>query len=113
MKALEVIYQGESNDKFSNGYSYIFEQTCYKNEYVSFDDKNKKCYFTLEELLDTSSPFYFVGEHRTFNQYLILVGIRSVDFTWSDEDLFSSIDYFRLCYHKGMSAYKAVLMSME
>ena len=43
-----------------------------------------------------------------FEHYLIMVGIRSVDYTYTDKELFQSIDYFRKCYEKNLSAYKAL-----
>jgi hypothetical protein len=45
----------------------------------------------------------------TLEHYLINVGIRSAEYTYSDETLFDNIDYFRCCYEKDMSAYKALL----
>lgn len=40
-----------------------------------------------------------------------MIGIRSLEYTYSDEVLFSqtSINYFRKCYKDGLSAYNALL----
>lgn len=45
---------------------------------------------------------------KSFEEYLIMVGIRSIDFTYSDKDIFDNILYFRECYHNNMSAYNAL-----
>ena len=39
---------------------------------------------------------------------LINVGIRSSEFTYTPEQLFANIDYFKECYEKHLSAYKAL-----
>ena len=44
-----------------------------------------------------------------FNKYLIMVGIRSEDFGYSDKELFDNIDYFKECFERELSAYKALL----
>jgi len=46
---------------------------------------------------------------RTFNAYLIMVGIRSTEYNYTDEQIFNNIDYFRKCYKAKMSAYAALL----
>jgi len=45
----------------------------------------------------------------TFADYLIIVGIRSAEYTYTDEQLFSNIKYFIKCYNANLSAYKALL----
>ena len=45
----------------------------------------------------------------TFAAYLIMVGIRSAEYTYTDEQLFSNTKYFRKCYNVNLSAYKALL----
>ena len=45
----------------------------------------------------------------TQEQYLIMIGIRSVDFDFSDEQLFEQIDYFKESFKDGQSAYKSLL----
>lgn len=45
----------------------------------------------------------------SFEAYLIMVGIRSAEYTYTDEELLSNIEYFRECYEEGLSAYKALL----
>jgi hypothetical protein len=42
-------------------------------------------------------------------QYLIMVGIRSLEFTYTDEELFNNVEYFKRCLKRGLSAYKALL----
>ena len=44
-----------------------------------------------------------------FQQYLIMVGIRSLEYTYTDKELFDNIEYFRACYATNLSAYKALL----
>jgi hypothetical protein len=46
---------------------------------------------------------------KNFESYLIMVGIRSLDFTFSDGELFSNIDHFKKCYEDDLIAYKALL----
>ena len=46
---------------------------------------------------------------RTFEDYLIMVGIRSDDYTYTDEQIFGNTEYFRKCYNDNLSAYKALL----
>lgn len=41
--------------------------------------------------------------------YLIRVGIRSLEYTYTDEELYENIDYFKDCCERGLSAYKALL----
>lgn len=45
----------------------------------------------------------------TFENYLIMVGIRSAEYTYDDKTLFNNIDYFKRCQKAGLSAYKALL----
>ena len=45
----------------------------------------------------------------TFASYLIMVGIRSAEYTYTDEQLFGNTKYFRKCYNAKLSAYKALL----
>lgn len=47
---------------------------------------------------------------KTFEHYLIMVGIRSLEYTYTDAELFNNIEHFRTCYKKGLSAYKALLL---
>jgi len=46
---------------------------------------------------------------RTFENYLIMVGIRAIDFTYTDDQIMDNAEYFRDCYKFQMSAYKALL----
>lgn len=46
----------------------------------------------------------------SFEKYLIFVGIRSVtDYNYLEQDLINNIDYFKDCYEKELSPYKALL----
>jgi len=47
--------------------------------------------------------------NKQFEHYLIMIGIRSDEFTYSDKELFENIDYFRDCYNRNLSAYKALI----
>lgn len=46
---------------------------------------------------------------RTFEAYLINVGIRSSEYTYEDEVLYENIEYFKKCYDYHLSGYKALL----
>ena len=46
---------------------------------------------------------------RTFENYLIMVGIRTADYTYTDEQIFDNTEYFKKCYDDNLSAYKALL----
>jgi hypothetical protein len=46
---------------------------------------------------------------REFEHYLIEVGIRSLEYFYTDKELFDNVEYFKKCKDKGMSPYKALL----
>lgn len=46
---------------------------------------------------------------QSFENYLIMIGIRSSEYTYEDKTLFENIDYFKQCYEQHLSAYKALL----
>ena len=46
---------------------------------------------------------------ENFESYLIMVGIRSLEYGYSEEELFDEIEHFRSCYEKNISPYKALL----
>lgn len=46
---------------------------------------------------------------ESFEKYLIYLGIRSNEYTYDLEELFSNIDYFKECFNRGLSCYKALL----
>jgi hypothetical protein len=50
------------------------------------------------------SPF------RKFEYYLIEVGIRSLEYTYTDAELYSNIEHFKKCFNDHISSYKALLM---
>ena len=45
----------------------------------------------------------------TFEDYLIMVGIRSSEYTYKDNQLFGNSEYFKKCYKENLSEYKALL----
>jgi hypothetical protein len=45
----------------------------------------------------------------TLETYLMKVGIRSSEYTYTDQELFQNIEYFRRCHNADLSAYKALL----
>ena len=45
----------------------------------------------------------------TFENYLIMIGIRSLEYSYTDKELFKYTDYFKKCYENNLSAYKALL----
>lgn len=56
--------------------------------------------------MDDNKPKY----ERTFEAYLINVGIRSAEYTHDDNVLYENIEYFKKCYDYNLSAYKALLL---
>lgn len=46
---------------------------------------------------------------ESFENYLIVVGIRSHEYGYTEEQLFKEIEHFRECYEIGLSPYKALL----
>jgi hypothetical protein len=50
-----------------------------------------------------------MSEYKQFNKYLIRVGIRSAEWSYSDDVLYDNIEYFQKCHKSGLSAYKALL----
>lgn len=44
-----------------------------------------------------------------FQAYLINVGIRSSEYSYTDDDLFNNVEYFQKCFNDHLSAYKALL----
>lgn len=42
-------------------------------------------------------------------RYLIMVGIRSLEYTYTEEQIFANVEYFDKCRKRGFSAYKALL----
>lgn len=44
-----------------------------------------------------------------FEHYLLMVGIRSLEYTYTDKQLFQNIEYFRKCQKDHLSPYKALL----
>ena len=45
----------------------------------------------------------------TFENYLIMVGIRAAEYTYTDEQIMDNTEYFRKCYNDNLSEYKALL----
>ncbi len=48
-------------------------------------------------------------QKSSFENYLIMIGIRSLEYTYTDEQLFENKKFFKECYLHGMGAYKALL----
>lgn len=46
--------------------------------------------------------------NKTFEQYLIMVGIISVEFDMDDNIILNNLTHFLECYDDGISAYKAL-----
>jgi hypothetical protein len=46
---------------------------------------------------------------RTFENYLIMVGIRTADYTYTVDEIMDNTEYFKRCYNDNLSAYKALL----
>lgn len=92
------------------------ELTEFKETHTGYDpeleDFNYEVYEKVEDLekqiidIELSYPF---SHFNKFNQYLINVGIRSAEYGYSDDVLFSNIEYFKDCYKRNLSAYKALL----
>jgi hypothetical protein len=93
-----------------NGNNFIGEAFIWGDHIKDFDfwsDLSRKWEAKAEEI-EVESKTRLIK--RTFNNYLITVGIRSAqDYTYEDEDLFNNVEYFKKCYHARLSAYKALL----
>ena len=46
---------------------------------------------------------------ESFEKYLIYLGIRSNEYTYDLEELFDNLDYFKECFNRRLSCYKALL----
>lgn len=62
-----------------------------------------------KQIIDLELKNYQPSEFNKFYQYLINVGIRSAEYGYSDDVLYSNIEYFKECYKRNLSAYKALL----
>jgi hypothetical protein len=50
----------------------------------------------------------------SFENYMLMVGIRSLEYGFEDKYLFSKTEHFRECYERSCSAYYALLhLTME
>jgi len=47
---------------------------------------------------------------RTFTRYMFEVGVRSLEYTHSQESILSNLPYFKNCYRRGVGAYTALLL---
>jgi len=47
---------------------------------------------------------------KSFENYLIMVGIRSLEYNLPNDKLFENIDYFKKCYNEHLSPYKSLLL---
>lgn len=69
--------------------------------------RNESVLDKLDKTAPISEPEHLI--HGNFENYLIKVGIRSIDYRYDDKTLFDNIDYFKDCQKRGLSAYKALL----
>jgi len=46
---------------------------------------------------------------KTFENYLIMVGIRSSDYTYTEDQILDNTEYFRGCFDRDISPYYAFL----
>jgi len=58
---------------------------------------------------ETATDVYTLLYTGGLGRYLIMVGIRSLDYTYTDEQIFANVEYFDKCRKRGLSAYKALL----
>lgn len=47
---------------------------------------------------------------RPFELYLLILGERSTDYSYTPEMLFEHLDYFKNCWENNLSTYKALEM---
>ena len=84
--------------------------TGYDPELPDFDFEIFQKVEDLEnQIIDLELKNYQPSEFNKFYQYLINVGIRSAEYGYTTEELFSNIEYFKTCYKDNLSAYKALL----
>ena len=57
----------------------------------------------------TATDVYTLLYTGGLGRYLIMVGIRSLEYTYTDEQIFANVEYFDKCRKSGLSAYKALL----
>lgn len=50
---------------------------------------------------------------KSFKNYLIEIGIRSNEYTYTDKQLFENKKYFKECFNNGLSPYKALLFLFD
>lgn len=58
---------------------------------------------------ETATNVYTLLYTDGLGRYLIMVGIRSLEYTYTDEQIFENVEYFDKCRKRGLSAYKALL----
>lgn len=79
----------------------------------SHDDFDFDVYQKVDDLenkiIELELSGYSFSEFNKFERYLINVGIRSAEYNYTDDELFSNIEYFKKCYKEHLSAYKALL----
>lgn len=82
----------------------------YDPELPNFDYEVYQHVENLEKQIIDIELNYSFSNFNKFHEYLINVGIRSLEYGYSDEILFSNIEYFKNCYKRNLSAYKALLL---
>lgn len=45
---------------------------------------------------------------KDFEEWLIILGERSVDYSYTSEMLYKNIDYLKKCWSEGLSCYKTL-----
>jgi hypothetical protein len=79
-----------------------------ENEICVFYMMNKK-HELEDEIARLSNNNAKYSPFRKFEHYLIEVGIRSLEYTYTDAELYSNIEYFKKCFNDHLSSYKALL----
>lgn len=59
--------------------------------------------------VQNDNDFYTLLYTGGLGRYLIMVGIRSLEYSYTDEQIFANVEYFDKCRKSGLSAYKALL----
>ena len=91
-------------------------------EQLSIDDFID--YFGVDKILDKfeenecNNYFYLkkyknINMFESFEKYMLLVGIRSAEYSYSAEKLAESIEHFRECFNSHTSPYNALLFLYE
>ncbi len=91
-------------------------------EQLSIDDFIE--FYGIDTILDKMSEnkcndYFYLKKYKnikmfeSFEKYMLLVGIRSVEYSYSAEKLADSIEHFRECFNSHTSPYNALLFLYE